>query len=300
MKNQIFLKTHHIYGTTWWVAIWCRQWTLSSLHSSAVAFGDPTILNRARAEFVFFDSHFTKRACVRSITRNICDRFCDQKTHHDGIHQRVVLCAAFQMWGRMQDSKANDITCPTNMVPSSDRPPPEISYKDSKRKLSGAWSFMSPPSKKDVVGNRKVCKAFDAPKKTFDNLIVLDFEWTCDKVRFGPSEIIEFPSVLLSGDRKPWDEMIWYDYDSRRRSPLTFQLISRSFPFWFRIWNPTIRATNRKSEANRVLQNLDSNYTVTGRQWRWIRGNLKTFWWLAERKWSDRRRWIMSRRPQQQ
>ena len=74
--------------------------------------------------------------------------------------------------------------------------------KDSKRKLTGAWSFMSPPSKKDVVGNRKVCKAFDAPKKTFDNLIVLDFEWTCDKVKFGPSEIIEFPSVLLSGDYK--------------------------------------------------------------------------------------------------
>ena len=103
----------------------------------------------------------------------------------------------------MQDRKANDTSNPTNTVHASNRPSPENSYNDSKRKLSGAWSFMSPPSKKDVVGNRKVCKAFDAPKKTFDNLVVLDFEWTCDKVRFGPSEIIEFPSVLLSGDRKP-------------------------------------------------------------------------------------------------
>lgn len=73
------------------------------------------------------------------------------------------------------------------------------SITECKRKLPGAWSFMSPPTKKDVVGNRKVSKAFDAPKKTFDFLIVLDFEWTCDKVKFGPSEIIEFPSVLLSG-----------------------------------------------------------------------------------------------------
>ena len=69
-----------------------------------------------------------------------------------------------------------------------------------KRKLSGAWSFMSPPTKSDITGGRKVSKAFDAPKATFDYLVVLDFEWTCDEKKFGPSEIIEFPSVLLSGD----------------------------------------------------------------------------------------------------
>lgn len=70
----------------------------------------------------------------------------------------------------------------------------------SKRKLSGAWSFMSTPTSKDISGSRKVSKAFDAPKKSFDHLIVLDFEWTCDSTKFGPPEIIEFPSVLLSGD----------------------------------------------------------------------------------------------------
>jgi hypothetical protein len=70
----------------------------------------------------------------------------------------------------------------------------------SKRKLSGAWSFMSTPTTKDISGARKISKAFDAPKKTFDHLIVLDFEWTCDNAKFGPPEIIEFPSVLLSGD----------------------------------------------------------------------------------------------------
>lgn len=70
----------------------------------------------------------------------------------------------------------------------------------NKRKLSGAWSFMSNPTKKDILGSRKISKAFDAPKKPFDHLIVLDFEWTCDDAKFGPPEIIEFPSVLLSGD----------------------------------------------------------------------------------------------------
>jgi hypothetical protein len=70
----------------------------------------------------------------------------------------------------------------------------------NKRKLSGAWSFMSTPTTKDISGSRKVSKAFDTPKKTFDHLIVLDFEWTCDDAKFGPPEIIEFPSVLLSGN----------------------------------------------------------------------------------------------------
>ena len=87
----------------------------------------------------------------------------------------------------------------TKQSTDSTLPDNSDSITECKRKLPGAWSFMSPPTKKDVVGNRKVSKAFDAPKKTFDFLIVLDFEWTCDKVKFGPSEIIEFPSVLLSG-----------------------------------------------------------------------------------------------------
>lgn len=70
-----------------------------------------------------------------------------------------------------------------------------------KRKLPGDWSFMSPPTKSDITGCRRVSKGFDAPKKCFDYLIVLDFEWTCDDKKFGPAEIIEFPSVLLSGNR---------------------------------------------------------------------------------------------------
>jgi hypothetical protein len=69
----------------------------------------------------------------------------------------------------------------------------------NKRKMSNAWSFMSTPSLKDISGGRKVHKAFDAPRKSFDRIIVLDFEWTCDNKVFSPSEIIEFPSVLLSG-----------------------------------------------------------------------------------------------------
>lgn len=35
--------------------------------------------------------------------------------------------------------------------------------------------------------------------KPFDYLVVLDFEWTCDRGRaVSPAEIIEFPSVLVS------------------------------------------------------------------------------------------------------
>lgn len=75
----------------------------------------------------------------------------------------------------------------------------KVASNAEKRKLSGAWSFMSPPTKKDVTGGRRSSKAFDPPKKVFDHLVVLDFEWTCDDRKFGPSEIIEFPSVLLSG-----------------------------------------------------------------------------------------------------
>lgn len=71
--------------------------------------------------------------------------------------------------------------------------------RSNKRKMPNAWSFMLAPSLKDISGGRKVHKAFDAPRKTFDHIIVLDFEWTCDNNVFGPSEIIEFPSVLLSG-----------------------------------------------------------------------------------------------------
>ena len=83
--------------------------------------------------------------------------------------------------------------------PASDPVAADPTLNSNKRKLSGAWSFMSPPTKSDITGGRKLSKAFDAPKPTFDYLVVLDFEWTCDDKKFGPSEIIEFPSVLLSG-----------------------------------------------------------------------------------------------------
>lgn len=76
----------------------------------------------------------------------------------------------------------------------------EIVPTNQKRKLAGAWSFMSPPTKLDVKGGRRAPKAFESSKKAFDYLIVLDFEWTCDDKKFGPAESIEFPSVLLSGD----------------------------------------------------------------------------------------------------
>lgn len=116
---------------------------------------------------------------------------------------------------------------------------PSDENASNKRKLSGAWSFMSAPSPSQIHSGRRA-KAFDIPKKSFDHLIVLDFEWwvsyislvgkwedryffcfytsnfetfdavksifqcndnrTCDNKQFGPPEIIEFPSVLLSGD----------------------------------------------------------------------------------------------------
>ena len=62
------------------------------------------------------------------------------------------------------------------------------------------WSFLKNPSAKDVRGPRRSRKALDLPPRPFDYLVVLDFEWTCDnKVKgFGPLEIIEFPSVLVS------------------------------------------------------------------------------------------------------
>jgi hypothetical protein len=46
----------------------------------------------------------------------------------------------------------------------------------NKRKLPGAWSFMSAPSPSQIQRGRRA-KAFDKPKKAFDQLIVLDFEW---------------------------------------------------------------------------------------------------------------------------
>jgi hypothetical protein len=52
----------------------------------------------------------------------------------------------------------------------------EDSNASNKRKLSGAWSFMSSPSPSQIQRGRRA-KAFDKPKKSFDQLIVLDFEW---------------------------------------------------------------------------------------------------------------------------
>ena len=86
-----------------------------------------------------------------------------------------------------------------DITPDTTTADDKVTTTATKRKLSGAWSFMSPPTKKDVTGGRRSSKGFDAPKKVFDQLIVLDFEWTCDDRKFGPPEIIEFPSVLLSG-----------------------------------------------------------------------------------------------------
>jgi inhibitor of KinA sporulation pathway (predicted exonuclease) len=49
-----------------------------------------------------------------------------------------------------------------------------------------------------VRGPRRTRKALDLPPQAFDFLVVLDFEWTCDnRRRLEPSEIIEFPSVLV-------------------------------------------------------------------------------------------------------
>mmetsp|Transcript_10512 Transcript_10512/g.21294 ORF Transcript_10512/g.21294 Transcript_10512/m.21294 type:complete len:284 (+) Transcript_10512:52-903(+) len=66
--------------------------------------------------------------------------------------------------------------------------------------LLGNWAaLLRPPSAKDISGpGGRRRKAFDKPRQPLRWLVVLDFEWTCDRVRgFGPPEIIEFPSVLL-------------------------------------------------------------------------------------------------------
>lgn len=39
---------------------------------------------------------------------------------------------------------------------------------------------MKPPSDKDIKGKRRTHKAFDLPRRVFDYLVVLDFEWTAD------------------------------------------------------------------------------------------------------------------------
>mmetsp|Transcript_29557 Transcript_29557/g.56794 ORF Transcript_29557/g.56794 Transcript_29557/m.56794 type:complete len:319 (+) Transcript_29557:514-1470(+) len=67
--------------------------------------------------------------------------------------------------------------------------------------LKGGWaSILKPPSDKDIKGKRRTHKAFDLPRRVFDYLVVLDFEWTADnKKGFGPPEIIEFPSVIVQG-----------------------------------------------------------------------------------------------------
>ena len=61
-----------------------------------------------------------------------------------------------------------------------------------------AWGSLKPPTSRDVRGRRRTRKAFDVPPQPFEYLVVLDYEWTCDKTKgFGPLEIIEFPSVLV-------------------------------------------------------------------------------------------------------
>ena len=47
----------------------------------------------------------------------------------------------------------------------------------SKSKMNSAWSFMKAPTEKDIRGKRRTSKAFDAPIKPYDYLIVMDFEW---------------------------------------------------------------------------------------------------------------------------
>jgi len=64
---------------------------------------------------------------------------------------------------------------------------------------TSSWAgLLKAPSQSDIRGKRRRPKVFDAPIRCFDFLVVLDFEWTCDKVKNPPpAEIIEFPSVLV-------------------------------------------------------------------------------------------------------
>ena len=75
---------------------------------------------------------------------------------------------------------------------------PAAAAARSSRQLPGQWNFLKTPTAKDVRGPRRRRKALDLPPQAFDFLVVLDFEWTCDnRRRVEPSEIIEFPSVLV-------------------------------------------------------------------------------------------------------
>jgi inhibitor of KinA sporulation pathway (predicted exonuclease) len=67
------------------------------------------------------------------------------------------------------------------------------------KQLAGPWGFLSHPTAADCRGKRRRVLALDAPRKPFDHLVVLDFEWTCcNRRKMEPhAEIIEFPSVLL-------------------------------------------------------------------------------------------------------
>ena len=67
-----------------------------------------------------------------------------------------------------------------------------------------AWGSLKAPSAKDIRGPRRTRKALDRPPQPFDFLLILDYEWTCDnRRRLEPSEIIEFPSVLVKCDFPP-------------------------------------------------------------------------------------------------
>jgi len=70
-------------------------------------------------------------------------------------------------------------------------------------RLAAAWSFLKAPTEGDLKGRRRRRKVFDKPVESFEYLVVLDFEWTCDNqppassTFRGPAEIIEFPAVLV-------------------------------------------------------------------------------------------------------
>ena len=65
--------------------------------------------------------------------------------------------------------------------------------------MKGAWSFLKPPSQKDVEGKRKRQKAFDLPAPAYELLAVLDLEWTADSQPRADllPEIIELSAVML-------------------------------------------------------------------------------------------------------
>ncbi len=130
---------------------------------------------------------------------------CGQSFHRSKIARHASKCTGVAAEKPPPSSAPSSSSLPSSSSSSaSSSSSSSAPARGTKRPRPSGFGPLRPPGAADIKGRRRRRRGLDAPLAEYKWLVVLDFEWTCDRARVTPfAEIIEWSCVLVDLRRRP-------------------------------------------------------------------------------------------------